>query len=409
MKRMKMISIIALVISMLFTGCAPTVKQTTGSSSADVPVIKFGFYGGQVEEQAYQACLKGAEEKFGVKIQWVRYPDTASLWNNLPSQMASKSAPDILSVTNENYLEFVDKGMFLNIAPYITQKDFDFSRVANVHKCWQVNGGIYGIPSDGAPAAFIVNMDMWNKAGLGELPKTMDDVYKAAKVLTKGNVKGIVTNDMEFHFTQYVLAFGGGWGAGKTIDTPENAQGLQFIIDLHRAGLSVTPKELGLGWDGEVFAKGLAAMSTGGVWYVATLKEMAPNMHYKIIPMPKGTVNGCTAHSDANVVISSTKYPELAAKICAYMARDEAQIAISDLYGNPPAYKDLQDAFFKKNKEIAVLQPAFEYAQTFGYPSETKKFTDALSKEMDEALYDKNSTKTAKEVLANVAKEFPTK
>lgn len=408
--------LLAVVIAL--SGCAPSVQNSTPASAAtpasnaaasktEVPIIRYGFTGGEVEEQAYQAGLAGAEEKFGVKIEWVRYPDVQTLWNNLPAQIAAGTAPDLVSLTNENYLEFVNNGMFLDMAPYVTAEEFDFERVTDAHKCWKLDGKIYAIPTDGAPAAFIVNMDMWNAAGLGELPKTMEEVHTAAKALTKGDVKGLCVNDIEFHLTQYVLTFGGGWGEGKTINTPENAAGLQFVIDLYREGLIVTPKSVGLGWDGEVFGKGLAAMSTGGVWYAASMQEMAPDMNYKIIPIPKGVPNGsCTSHSDATAVISSTKYPEIASKICAYMGRDEAQNAIADLYGNPPAYKDLQQAFFDKNEEIAALIPAIAYAEPFGYPVETKRFVDLLTKEMDEALYIDGSTKTAAEVLANVEKEL---
>lgn len=377
-------------------------ESAKGQASDEIPVIRYGFTGGEVEEQAYQAGLAGAEEKFGCKIEWVRYPDVPTMWNNLPAQIAAGTAPDLVSLTNENYLEFVENGMFLDMSPYITKEEFDFERVTDVHKSWVIKDGIYGIPTDGAPAAFIVNMDMWEAAGLGELPKTMEEVKEAAKALTKDGVKGLCVNNNEFHLTQYVLSYGGGWGMGETIDTPENAAGLQFIIDLYREGLVITPEEAGLGWDGEVFGKGLCAMSTGGVWYAATLQELAPDMNYKIIPVPKGTVNGCTSHSDATAVISSTKYPELASKICAYMGREEAQNAIADLYGNPPAFQDLQAAFFDKNEGIRELVPALEYAQPFGYPVETNRFTDSLLKEMEEALYVEGSNKTGADIVANV-------
>ena len=55
----------------------------------------------------------------------------------------------------------------------------------------------------------------------------MDEVRTAAEALTTDSVKGLCININEFHLTQYVKAFGGGWGKGETINTPENAQGLQ--------------------------------------------------------------------------------------------------------------------------------------------------------------------------------------
>ena len=147
-------------------------------------------------------------------------------------------------------------------------------------------------------------------------------------------------------------------------------------------------------------------MSTGGVWYVAALEEMAPEINIKIIPIPKGTTLGCTSHSDANAVISSTAYPEIASKIAAYASREEAQIFIAEAYGNPPAYTHLQDAFFAKNKEIQALIPAMAYAQPFNYPIQTTKFTDSLLLHVDEVLYGQGSVKNAKDVLQAVVKDY---
>lgn len=416
-KAFSILTAMMVTVTVCLTGCAPTVNQNAGGNAADSversesdadtasqekPVIKFGFTGGEVEEAAFRAGLDGAEEKFDCTIEWIRYPDTVTMWENLPAQMVAGTAPDIVAVTNENYLEFVENDMFLDLSPYITKEDFDFDRVTDVHKCWLIDDKIYGIPTDGAPAAFIVNMDMWNAAGLGELPQTMEEMRAAAKALTTDEVKGLCLNINEFHLTQYVLSFGGGWGKGETVNTPENAQGLQFLIDMYQEGTVITPSEAGLGWDGEVFAKGLCAMSTGGVWYSATLQELAPDMNYQIIRIPMGTTWGCTSHSDTNVVLSSAKYPELTAKICAYMGRDEAQNAIAELYGNPPAYQDLQEKYFAENTLIKELMPATEYASSFDYPSETNKFTNALRSEMEKALYVEGNEMTGEDILKNI-------
>ena len=67
---------------------------------------------------------------------------------------------------------------------------------------------------------------------------------------------GLCVNTQEYHFTNYCLSFGGGWDLGKTIDTPENAAALQFIIDAYRQGYVVTPKELGVSYDGNVLMSG---------------------------------------------------------------------------------------------------------------------------------------------------------
>lgn len=378
-------------------------KAETESSQKEIPLIHVGFSGGEVEEQALKYAIEGAEEKFGCKIEIARYTDLMTLNTQLPAQVEAGTAPDLVLTTNEQYLEFVRNGIFIDLSPYITDEDYDFSRVTEQHKCWLIDGGIYGIPQDGGPACFIVNKDMWDAAGLGELPTTWDEVAEAAEKLTTDSVKGLCVNINEtFHPTQYALSFGGGWGAGDTVVTEENAAGLQYIIDMYKKGYVITPTETGLGWDGEVFGKKLAAMSTGGMWYVATLQELAPDMNYEIIPVPDGGAKAFTGHSDATAVTKSSKYPEIAAKIAAYMGRDEAQQEIARLYGNPPAFKDLQDAFFDENPKLANLKDAMSYAQPFNYPPETAKFSDAMIAALQEALFT-DSGMTGMDILEKVS------
>lgn len=413
---------VALTASMLSACAAPSVNNAAPAESEpaveekkeeveapaevaeseEVPVIKFAFIGGETEQQAQEFALEGAEEKFGCKIEWVTYQSLPTMYQQIPTQIAVGTAPDIICGTNEQYIQFVKNGMFLDMAPYLTDEDFDFSTVSAQHQCWVIDGGIYGIPQDGGPACFIINMDMWNAAGLGDLPKTWDDVAAAAEALTTDEVKGLCVNiDEDFHPTQYVLSYGGGWNFGETINTKENQAGIQYILDLYRKGYVITPAEAGLGWDGEVFTAGKCAMSTGGMWYVANNADAAPDMNYAIIPMPEGTTHGCTGHSDATNVLSSTKYPEICSKIAAYMAREEAQEKISELYGNPPANIELQKEFFEKNPELKDVQAAMEFAQPFGYPEQSVKFADALALNLQKAVYEDPSM-TAEDVLANV-------
>ena len=91
-----------------------------------------------------------------------------------------------------------------------------------------------------------------------------------------------------------MYAFGGSWGNGKTINSPQNVQALQFLVDLFVSNkAAATAKQLGAGGDGEAFAKGNVAFSTGGPWYIGYMQQAGPNVHYQLMPIP--TSNGGTA------------------------------------------------------------------------------------------------------------------
>lgn len=401
-----------LVISMALSGCGSTDNEqvsdtSTQASSTSAPVKEVTYKVGYFSEQytsTYEKACEGIEEVMpGVKVEPMMYPTDKDYWDNLPAQVAAGTAPDLAAMTNEKYLDFISNGLMLPLDESVV----DLSKLQKqAVDAWKIDGKLYGVPLTAQPEAFIINMDMWNAAGLTDLPETLEDVKAAAKVLTKDGVKGICISDAEFHLTQYALAFGGGWGFGKTIDTPENAQALQFLIDLFKEGVAITPKQAGLGWDGEVFAKEKCAMSTGGTWYIATLKEMAPDINYKMIPLPKGTTNGSTLHSIAIGVLKTAKDPEVAAKIAAYLVREEVQETVVKDAGAPPSSIAISEQYFANDPIVKDLKPVLEYAQPFAYPAAGQKFTEALIKGFDEAIYDKDSKKTGADIVKEVQALF---
>jgi len=414
-KKLCLVFAVCFVFVTLLAGCSGTKEPTGGSEKDDASdtqketeqveevVYKLGYFSNQYDS-TYQKAIENIEKAIpGVKMELVFYPTDKDYWDNLPAHIAAGTAPDLAAMTNEKHMDFISNGLILPIDESLVDLSALYPKAVDA---WKYDGKLYGIPLTAQPEAFIINMDMWEEAGLTDLPETLEDVKEAARVLTKGDVKGLCINNHEFHLTQYALAFGGGWGYGETIDTPENARAIQFLIDMYREGLAVTPKEVGLGWDGEVFAKGLCAMTTGGTWYVATLAEMAPDMNYKMIPLPKGDTYGSTLHSLAIVVLKTAKDPDVASKIAAYLVRDEVQeVAMNDA-GAPPSSIAMSNAYFENNPIVKDLKPVLDYAQPFAYPKEGQKFTEALIKEFDEAIYTKDSTKTGADIVRNVQELF---
>ena len=241
-------------------------SQSSGESqepSGEVVTIRMGGWGNCQDE--HEVGTIGMEEAIGVKVEFQKYPTDSDFWNNLPAQIAAKTAPDFIALMNELYLPYINDGLVVPLTQYVEDGTITCwdNLDQNVKDVWTIDGEIYAIPFFQTPAVFAINMNLWNEAGLTEadFPETWDDVLDVCKVFkdTLG-MTGLCFNTQEFHFTQYCLSFGGGWDLGKTIDTPENAEALQFVIDAYRQGYVVTPKELGVSYDGNVLMSGDAAM-----------------------------------------------------------------------------------------------------------------------------------------------------
>jgi len=399
---------LAAVVGLTACGSSKTADNTEGSGtkSGQKVTVNFGFWGTAQDLAIYQAAADKINTVYpDIELKIKQYPSSEQFWNTLPGEIAAGVAPDFIKMSNEGAYEYINKNLFTPIDDQIQCTGIDMSRFPESSmNIWNVVGIMYGFPNTVMPAMFLINEKMWKDAGLGAYPTTWDEVIQAAKVLNKGDVKGIIVNLDAFHITNYVKSFGGGWGYGKTINSPENVKALELIIDMYKEGIAVTPKSLGFGWDGEVFSNQKGAMSTGGYWYKGYLKDANPDLKYVALPIPKGTTNGSTMSSDAYIVLKDAKNKEAALKAAYYMTNDETQKAFMEL-GFNPALTSLSGQYFEKNPEFSALKPALEYSTDFEYPTDTKRFTDALVQEL-EALILGGSGKTAQQILDDIQSQF---
>ncbi len=383
---------------------------------AERPVqITMGEWGDS--EREYHISKVSEEILADMNVELVRqtYPSDADFWNNLPAQIAAGTAPDFIRCSNEMYLQYINNDLFVDLTPYIA--DGSITVLDNImdapKKIWEVNGGMYGIPVTQTPASFILNLDLWEQAGLTEedYPSTWQDVLEICKVFKeKLDMPGLCFNTQEFHFTQYVLSFGGGWGFGETIDSPQNAAALQYIIDAYKQGYVVTPKELGASYDGAVLIAGNAAMSTGGTWVNGDAKETAPDLKLKFLPIPnaEGVKASGTIHTDTLVVLKNGQNEALTAKVINYMAGNKTLQDRMLSVGYVLSMKDRYEEFSDVNPQFVSLLDRIELCSGFSYPAESKKFADALIFEMEDVLFN-HSAATGAEIVARLQQQFAPK
>lgn len=386
-------------------------EVSSTAADGDVVTVRMGGWGNFADEHV--AGTEGMEEAIGVKVEFQKYPTDSAFWDNLPAQIAAKTAPDFIALTNELYLPYINDGLIVPITKYIEDGSIScWDKIGqNVKDIWTIDGEVYGVPFYQTPAVFAINMNLWKEAGLSEadFPETWDDVLKVCKVFKDNlGMTGLCFNTQEFHFTQYCLSFGGGWGLGETIDTPENAAALQFIIDAYREGYVVTPKELGVSYDGNVLMSGDAAMSTGGTWYMNDFATNAPDVELKFLTIPhaegKDNVSG-TFHAPCYALLKGGAHEEDTIKAVNYMMNDKHDESLIDI-GYIPVNPDFFDDFREKQPELSNLVDAVPVSNGFGYPPAGKQFADELISKMEEALFNSDSTVTGAQIVKELQEEF---
>lgn len=429
MKKAKYVVCALLVLMLLasaFSGCAKSqgdTGETQRHSSAQTQAetaekktepVEITFLGAADDrgQKVFETAFKDLEKEIPeVVLKTQYYPTQQEVAKIIPASVASGTAPDIISVTNEGAFEYIVNGLVAPMDELAPKAGLDLqSRYSDaVLNTWRYEGKLYGIPTTVGTSTFAVNLDMWEKAGLGELPQTFDEVLAAAQKLTDKNagVYGICVNIDQFHITQYIHAFGGGWGFGKSINSPENEKGLQFFVDLYtKYQVAVTPNQLGLGWDGEVFAKGKAAMSTGGPWYKGLLTESAPDMKYKLLPIPKGTAQRPILYGGGYCIMEGAKNKELAMKVINYMERDFAVEERLKIDGNIPAVSSIVPKYIELNPDMKdIVDKAFSDGVFFNYPLDSTRFFSELTKGVEEVIF-KPGSKTVKQLLDELQAKF---
>ena len=170
------------------SGEASEASQSSGESqepSGEVVTLHCGGWG-RIDTE-HEAGVIGMAEAIGINVEFQKYPTDADFWNNLPAQIAAKTAPDFVVISNELYLPYIRDGLIVPLTQYVEDGTITcWDRVnQNAKDVWTVDGDIYAIPFYQTPAVFAINTDLWSEAGLTEAdyPETWMTFWMPARYL----------------------------------------------------------------------------------------------------------------------------------------------------------------------------------------------------------------------------------
>lgn len=420
--RKKSVLLLCSLMLMLSTAACGT-KSNTGNSGngasnnagaakpekQETVEVTMAYWANASEQKNFEFMVDGIDKEYpNIKVKMQMYPTSDEFWKAVPTAIAAGVGPDIIAMSDEGNYEYIKKGVLSPLDEMIDKVGFDKDRITgSLYKGWTDDNKLYGIPYDSSTSMLAINKEMFEKSGITKYPETMDEVVELAKAMTKDGVKGIIGSIDPFHITQYVHAFGGDWGFGKTISSKENVAGVQFFVDLFlKNKVAIAPIEVGAPWDGEVFSQEKGAMSTAGPWYVGHLKEANPDMGLIALPMPKGTVEAQSAYSHGLSILDGSKHKEEAMQVIKYALRDEAQLNAIEAVGYSPAVSSLLPKYLEKNPELkAVFDNMEKVGMPFAYPEQTKAFHADLLKGVEEIIF-KQDGLTVEKLLNDLQSKY---
>lgn len=367
---------------------------SNSSASGDDVTLEYWMWD-DTQVPLYQTCaddFTAANPEITINITqtaWGQY------WQNLSTQIAAGSAPDVF-VNHVSYApQFVENNQLLDVTSQVESSDVDLTAFAeNTPEMWEFDGRRYGLPKDWDTMGLLYNVEAATEAGFTaedmnsltwnpEDGGTFGEFVKATTIDSSGNT-GL---DPEFNkddVAQYGYypewadgAVGqNGWGtfAGANgftysdeeglpssfnYDSPEmieTAAWLQSLIDDGYA--PPFDEQSTLGTDA-IMKNGNAASTIAGSWTVSTyLTEDATEFNYALVPEgPAGRAAAMNSLSDA--IWAGSKHPEEAFKWVSYMASPDCQDKVGEAGTIFPALKSGTDVAMQAREEQGFDSTAF--------------------------------------------------
>jgi multiple sugar transport system substrate-binding protein len=409
--RSKSVLAIFALVAILVAACGGTPGTSTpsgtlGPLSGDVRIS--GWSSTPTEDALLTDSINAFKAANpGVNVKWE--PIAQDYSTVLKTNLAAGTEADVFYIDVADIDSLMKTGKLLALDDYMAKtgtKKEDF--VSTLINAFSYNGKVYGIPKDFNTLGLVYNKDLFKAAGVAEPTNdwTWTDLQTAAKKLTTGGVVGLSLPADAARFMPFL------WQAGGDLNNINNAQG-QAAVDFYtgfeaKDSVSKLPSELGMGWAGEAFEKGKAAMVFEGGWLPADLNNNFKNVNYGVVQMPKGTAAKSNLIFTVSYSISAkSKNPNAAWALLNYLTGSDNQAKVLKAGFALPTRQALSSSITNANSK-AIFDGA-PYGKPFNYASSnTSKVNDEIAKSLESIMLKKSSVKDALDKLATTIKPLLT-
>lgn len=302
-KKFKSLFAIGMAAAILVTGCSGKTSgdaSDNGSEKSGKKTIKWlHHYSEDSTRKWIEEITQLYTEETGVEfdIQAVSYDEYQTL---LKAKIASDDAPDLFDLTASDLKQFKENGYVEDLS----DAEFWDNLIESAKESSKVDGINYFMPFEANASAAYYNAEVFEKAGITELPETYTEFIDVLKKLEDSGVVPIafgaqeawtITNDYRADMLQQVLGENPDWMKEMEARDTRFADDKTFLETLekfkerHNYG---NKEQFGTDWNKatEMVATGEAAMVINGSWSISAIQEKNPEAEIKCFPVP-GTDN----------------------------------------------------------------------------------------------------------------------
>lgn len=309
----------------------------------------------------------------------------------LAKALAANEAPEVFYVDSFRFQDLLQAGALAPIGDKLTDTEDFYPSLA---AAFTAEEQLYCPPKDFSTLALQINTKFLEEAGIEKAPTTWDELYEAAKAMTKGDRVGMVVPTDPARFIAFLYQAGGEMTDAEftkmTINSEEGKAALEFYTKLLIDGVAKTPAQLGAGWPGEAFSKELAAMSFEGNWMVPFMADQAPTVEYTVAELPAGP-SGTKATMAFTVcygvAASATGDKQAAAiKFVDYITGAEGMKAWTDLGLAMPTRASLREGWLAEFEVQKAFLDGAEYARKWAFVPGWNAVNDKINEQIQQVV-----------------------
>lgn len=326
-------------------GMAPALQAET---VVDFTVAEYSSKTGPFFQEVADA-FHAANPDITINIQVVPW-DT--LLQRLTTDVAGGTEPDIAIIGTRWLLDFASQGVAEQIDSYLTP-EFKGTFIDTFMGPGIIDGKMMGLPVAASARAMMVNMDLYDAAGVAP-PTTWDELYAGAQKIKAAEPDvfpfGLQGKEIETDAYFYYSL----WTHGGEILNADGTSGLDSQASIDAAALYKKMIDEGLTQPSptnytredvfNLFKQGKVGTIFTFPMLIPQIKEEAPNLHYKILPLPEASAKATYGVTDTLMLFASSDVKEAAWKFM--------EFAYGDAYREK---FDLGEGFLPVTKNVAAL------------------------------------------------------
>lgn len=326
----------------------------SGGGDGSLSVMIWDTY----QEPGLTEILNDFTEETGIEaeIQVVTWDD---YWTLLSAGAQGGSMPDVFWMHSNEAERYMSNEMLLDLTDRIAESDsIDMSKYPeDITELYTYDGKNYAIPKDVDTIALWYNKTLFDEAGLAypTADWTWDDLYEAAKALTKDGVYGFGCSATNNQAGYYNLIYDmGGYviNDDKTAsgyDDPNTIKAMQYFEKMIQEGIMPSQQTMSESAEDVLLGSGTLAMATQGSWMLSAFKEneyIAQNCD--CVELPKDAASGkrVSIYNGLGWAASAdTDNPDEAWQLIEYLGSEEAQTRQAELGVTMSAYEGTSEAW----------------------------------------------------------------